>query len=86
MSRGTKQIAVVACLVAMAAFAFLVLPLAQWLGIKRAVTAAQLERTRAVVEKHPDLKPAFDSAMADGTLTPDEANEILGRVGEKLAP
>ncbi len=35
-----------------------------------------------VVDKFPHLKPRYDAAMSDGTLTWVEANEILGSVKE----
>jgi hypothetical protein len=67
-----------------------VLPFAAWPVLKwlrpRPVSDALFERTKAVVEKNPRLKPAWDKAMEDGVLTWPEAKEILESAGEKAEP
>jgi hypothetical protein len=83
MSRQTKQFGIVLCLVAIVSFSLW--PLWEWLSRKSASAALQ-ERTRALVEKHPDLKPAWNIAMQDGVLTWAEAKEILEAKGEKVDP
>jgi hypothetical protein len=71
------------CLVAIVSFS--AWPVWKGLSAKRA-SAALEARTRALVEKHPELKPAWNIAMQDGVLTHDEAKEIVEGAGEKLAP
>jgi hypothetical protein len=71
------------CLVAVISFS--AWPLWKWLHVKHA-SAALEARTRALVEKHPELKPAWDIAMQDGVLTTDEAKVIVEAAGEKLEP
>ena len=44
------------------------------------------ERTKAVVDKNPNLKPAWDIATQDGVLTWEEAKVILEAAGEKAEP
>jgi hypothetical protein len=83
VSRQTKQFAIILCLVAMISFS--IWPLWKWLSLKKA-NAALVERTRAAVEKHPELKPAWNIAMEDGVLTWSEAKEILEAAGEKVDP
>ena len=60
-------------------------PLWKWLTVKP-VSPALYERTKALVEKDPRLKPAWDKAMEDGVLTWPEAKEILESAGEKAEP
>ena len=83
MSRQTKQFGAILCLVAIISFS--IWPLWKWLSVKSANRALE-ERTRAVVEKHPELKPAWNIAMQDGVLTWAEAKEILEAAGEKVDP
>jgi hypothetical protein len=83
MNRRTKQIGVVLCLVAVVCFASW--PVYRWLTIK-AVSAELYERTKAVVERNPQLRPAWDKALEDGVLTWSEAREILERAGERVDP
>jgi hypothetical protein len=71
------------CLVAVISFS--AWPLWKWLSVKHA-SAALEARTRAVVEKHPELRPAWNIAMQDGVLTYDEAKEIVEAAGEKVDP
>jgi hypothetical protein len=71
------------CLVATVSFS--IWPLWKSISIKRA-NAALEARTRALVEKHPELKPAWNIAMQDGVLTWEEAKEIIEAAGEKLEP
>ena len=83
MSRQSKQFGIILCLVAIVSFS--IWPLWKWLSVKSANAALQ-ERTRAAVEKHPELKPAWNIAMEDGVLTWSEAKEIVEGAGEKLEP
>ncbi len=83
MSRQTTLFGVILCLVAMVSFA--AWPLWNWLKFKQ-VSAALYERTKAVVEKNPQLKPAWDIAMQDDVLTFPEAKVILESAGEKVDP
>ena len=83
MNRRTKQIGLILTLVAIVAFS--AWPVWKWLNTK-AVNAALYERTKALVEKNPQLQPAWDKAMQDGVLTWSEAKVILDSAGEKAAP
>lgn len=80
MDQKTKQFGVTLCLVAMAFFA--AWPFWKWVYM-RPVRAALQERTKALVEKNPQLKPAWDVAMQDGVLTFPEAKVIVEAAGEK---
>ena len=67
-----------------------ILSLAAWplwkkLSVKP-VSASTFERTKALVEKNPQLKPEWDKAMEDGVLTWPEAKDILEKGGEKAGP
>jgi hypothetical protein len=75
--------AVILCLVAIGSFS--AWPLWERLHVKRASAALQA-RTKALVDKHPELKPAWNIAMQDGVLTQDEAKEIVEGAGEKFEP
>jgi hypothetical protein len=83
MSRRTKLIGAIFCLVAIVALASW--PLWKKLYLKP-VSAALFERTKAVVEKNPHLKPDWDRAMEDGVLTWREARDILEKAGQKIDP
>ncbi|HEY1380065.1 MAG TPA: hypothetical protein VGF55_24895 [Gemmataceae bacterium] len=84
MNRRKKQIGVVLGLVAIAFFAAAV-PLYKWYR-NRPVSARLFEKTKALVEKNPQLQPAWDAAVQDGVLTWPEAREIWDRAGEKPEP
>jgi hypothetical protein len=77
------KFAAILCLVSIVSFS--AWPLWDRLRVKRA-NAALEARTRALVEKHPELKPAWNIAMQDGVLTQEEAKEIVEGAGEKLGP
>jgi hypothetical protein len=79
--RRTKEIGIVLCLMAMAAFA--AWPIWQWLSVK-AVSRSLHQRTQALVEKNPQLQAAWTIAMQDDTLTLDEAKVIVEAAGEKF--
>jgi hypothetical protein len=81
VDRKIMQFAAILCLVAIVSFS--AWPLWKRVSLKRA-NAALEARTRALVEKHPELKPAWNIAMQDGVLTQDEAKEIVEAAGEKL--
>ena len=83
MDRQMMKFAVALCLVAI--LSFMAFPLWKRLSVKQA-NAALEARVRALVEKHPELKPAWNIAMEDGVLTRDEAREIVEGAGEKLDP
>jgi hypothetical protein len=76
-----KIIGVTLCLMAMAFFAGW--PFWKWIYIRSASAAVQ-QRTKSLVDKHPQLKPAWDVAMQDGVLTIPEAKIIVEASGEKL--
>jgi hypothetical protein len=81
MNFRTKQVGVVACLMAMAFFAGW--PFWKWLDA-RAVSASLRARTQALVEKNPQLRPAWDIAVQDDVLTRPEAKVIVEASGENL--
>jgi hypothetical protein len=83
MGRGTKLVGVGLCLVAMVFF--ISWPIWKWLMFKP-VSAAVYARTKAAVEKNPQLKPAWDIALQDDVLTWPEAKVILEGAGEKAEP
>jgi hypothetical protein len=71
------------CLVAMVSF--LVWPVWTWLSV-RSATAALQARTKDLVDKNPQLQPAWNIAMHDGVLTWAEAKEIVEGAGQKVRP
>jgi hypothetical protein len=81
VNQRAKHVAVTLCLMAMAAFA--AWPVWQWLSVK-AVKRSLHQRTQALVEKHPQLQPAWAIAMQDNTLTLAEAKVIVEAAGEKI--
>ena len=83
MSRRWKVIGAIVCLIAIVSFASW--PLWKKLLLKEA-SARLYEKTKAVVDKNPQLKPAWDKALEDGVLTTSEAKEILEKAGEKPDP
>jgi hypothetical protein len=83
VDRQMMKFAVILCLVAIVSFS--AWPLWKQIHVNRA-NAALEARVRALVEKHPELKPAWNIAMEDGVLTHDEAKEIVEGAGEKLGP
>jgi hypothetical protein len=83
MSRRTKLIGVILILVAIASFS--AWPL--WKKLyPTPVSTSLFEQTKALVDKDPQLKPAWDAAMQDGVLTWSEANEIWEKAGKKMEP
>jgi hypothetical protein len=83
MTRRTKIVAACLCLLAVVVLA--AWPI--WLALKpKPVSAALFERTKAAVQRNPQLRPEWDKAMEDGVLTWQEAKEILERAGEKVEP
>jgi hypothetical protein len=76
-------IAAVFCLLAI--LAITAWPVWKWIS-PTPVSASLFERTKAAVEKNPQLRPAWDKAMQDGVLTWDEAKDILEKAGEKPGP
>ncbi len=84
MNRRKKQIGVILSLVAIAFFAAAV-PLYKWYR-NRPVSARLFEKTKALVEKNPQLQPAWDDAMRDGVLTWPEARDMWDRASEKIEP
>jgi len=83
MSRRTMLFGAILCLVAMVFFVSW--PVWKWFKFKP-VSASLYERTKAAVEKKPELKPAWDIALQDGVLTWPEAKVILEYAGEKADP
>jgi hypothetical protein len=76
-----KLVGVILCITVLVFFASW--PVWKWIENKP-VSASLYERTKAVVEKNPRLKPAWDIALQDGVLTRAEAKVILDSAGEKL--
>jgi hypothetical protein len=64
---------------------FVAWPLWEKFNIKPA-SATMRERTKAAVEKHPELKGDWNKAMEDDVLTFPEAKAILEKAGEKVEP
>jgi hypothetical protein len=60
-------------------------PFWKWVYVRSASAAVQA-RTKALVEKNPQLKPAWDIAMQDDVLTWPEAKVIVEAAGEKAEP
>jgi hypothetical protein len=58
-------------------------PFWSWLNAK-AVSATLHARANALVEKNPQLEPAWAIALVDGVLTWPEAKVIVEAAGEKL--
>jgi len=81
VNQRMRIIGVTFCLMAMAFFAGW--PFWKWIYIRSASAAVQ-QRTKALVDKNPQLKPAWDVAMQDGVLTQPEAKIIVEASGEKL--
>jgi hypothetical protein len=52
----------------------------------KAASASLQARTKTLVEKNSQLKPAWDIAMQDDVLTRAEAKIILEAGGEKVDP
>jgi hypothetical protein len=76
-----KKVGAVLCLMAMAFFAGW--PFWKWLSTEP-VSPALLARTKALVEKNPQLQPAWAIAMQDDVLTYPEAKVIVEAAGEKI--
>ena len=83
MDRRHKQIGVTFCLMAMAFFAGW--PFWKWLSV-RAVDAGVRRRAEVLVEKNPQLQPAWAIAIQDDVLTLPEATVIVEAAGEKIEP
>src|SRR5690348_7115048 len=81
VNQSIRKIGAVFCLMAMAFFAGW--PFWKWLNV-RAVNASVRARTQALVEKNPQLKPAWDIAIQDDVLTMPEAKVIVEAAGEKI--
>ena len=58
-------------------------PFWKWVNAK-AVDAALRARTQALVEKNPQLQPAWAIAIQDDVLTLPEATVIVEAAGEKI--
>lgn len=80
MSRRTKQVGAILAIVAMLLFSW---PVWKLITI-RPVNAAVQQRTKGLIEKNPQLQPAWDQALQDGVLTRSEAKAIVEQAGEKL--
>lgn len=81
MNEHKKWISVTLCLMAMAFFAGW--PFWKWID-KRAASTTVRARTEALVEKNPQLKPAWIIALQDDVLTEPEARVIVEAAGEQL--
>lgn len=80
MSRRTKQVGAILAIVAMFLFSW---PIWKLIYI-RPVDAAVEQRTKGLIEKNPQLQPAWEQALHDGVLTRSEAKAIVEQAGEKL--
>jgi hypothetical protein len=78
-----KRIGVILCIVGILSFA--AWPVWNWIMIKPVSTTLH-ERTKALVDKNPQLKPAWEIALQDDTLTMPEAKVIVEAAGEKIGP
>jgi hypothetical protein len=74
---------VLLCIVGILSFA--AWPVWNWIMIQPVREPLQV-RTKALVDKNPTLKPAWEIALQDGTLTLPEAKVIVEAAGEKVAP
>ena len=74
-----------AVLVFLALIPFLGWPIYKKLTVKP-VSPAVFERTKACVDKNPQLQDDWNKAMEDGVLTWPEAKAILEKAGEKAEP
>jgi hypothetical protein len=83
VNNRTKQIGITLCLMAMAFFAGW--PFWKWVDT-RAVSATLRSKTQALVEKNPQLQPAWAIAMQDDVLSLPEAKVIVEAAGEKVDP
>lgn len=83
MSGRAKTILVVLALVAIVSFS--AWPIYKKLWFRQASAALQA-RTKAAVDKNPQLKADWDKAMEDDALSVPEANAILEKAGEKPDP
>jgi hypothetical protein len=81
MNQRTKQVGLTLALMAMAFFAGW--PFWQWLNAK-AVSATLRSRTESLVEKNPQLQPAWKIALQDDVLTWPEAKVLVEAAGEKV--
>lgn len=81
MNSKTKNVGVILALMAMAFFAGW--PFWTWVS-QRPVSANLQARTAALIEKNPQLKPAWTIAMQDDVLTLPEAKVIVEAAGEKV--
>lgn len=83
MDLRKKQIGVALCLIAMVGFA--AWPF--WKSLKvKAASAPLRERTKTLVDKNPQLKPAWTIALQDDVLSVPEAVVIVEAAGEKVDP
>jgi hypothetical protein len=81
-----RPIMMLGAILALVAMVFFVSwPVWKWIKF-RPVSASLYERTKAAVERNPQLKPAWDIALEDGVLTWPEAKVILESAGEKADP
>jgi hypothetical protein len=83
MNDRMKRFGVGVMLVAMGFF--VAFPFWKWLHA-RSVSNSLYERTKALVEKNPQLQPAWAIAIQDGVLTYPEAKVIVEAAGEKIEP
>jgi len=81
VTRRSKKIGLVFALLAMIIFG--TWPFWKVLYLRTA-NPPLVERTKALVEAQPQLKPMWDEAMDDEILTRTEAVEIVERASEKV--
>jgi hypothetical protein len=83
MNQKTKHVGLTLALMAMAFFAGW--PFWKWLNAK-AVSATLRSRTESLVEKNPQLQPAWAIALQDDVLSWPEAKVLIEAAGEKVDP
>ena len=83
MNQRMRLIGAILALMAMAFFAGW--PFWKWVDAK-AVSATLQTRTKALVDKNPQLQPAWAIALQDDVLTFPEAKVIVEAAGEKIDP
>jgi hypothetical protein len=82
VNRRTKQMGAILALIAMVVFT---LPLFSWMYFQSS-NAALVRRTKALVERNPQLQAAWDQALQDKVLTSSEAKSIADSAGAKSGP
>jgi hypothetical protein len=78
---GKNRFFVILALVAIVSFT--AWPFWRWLSVKTASAALQA-KAKSIVEKNPQLQPAWEIAMQDEVLTWPEVKVIIEAAGERV--